>query len=312
MRYECLVIDVVNLCYKVYHKSKESVELIGNKLVYKEFVKSFIRLIEDLKGKYLEDGGSIYLLFDNYKSRADLQSSFLYAARKEIDEGYKKKRSKEEKEFYNSINLIKYYYLIGPSNYYTGRVEGLEADDLVKPLKAMLGEKKILLVTSDLDWCRYIDKSTSWLPKLGEEPRTVEDVSYELGFKVTETSVMAYKALFGDVSDNIPLTIRKTESNVQEFKNSIPNIEYPEQYIKITREMGRDYKDPFYKELSENERQFIVNCQLVATIPCKKEIFENNLLPGRNTEKLYKSLREILGLDVNKVFKFGGLKRPRI
>ena len=104
-KYDALLIDAVNLSHRLY--KKEDPQLVTKKLVYKDFIKNFINTVEDLKRKYLYSDGKVYLLFDNYFSRADLQNSFIYAARKSIDEDYKKRRSKAEKEFYNSINLIR-------------------------------------------------------------------------------------------------------------------------------------------------------------------------------------------------------------
>ena len=158
VKYDNILVDVVNLCYRIY--KEEDPSLLSSKFVYKTFVKNFILTIEDLKNKYLHSDGNIYLLFDNYFSRVDLQNSFMYADRKRIDETYKKARKKDTKEFYNSINLIRYYYLIGPPKYYTIRIDGLEADDFVKPILQKIKSRMNLMVTTDLDWCRYLSETT--------------------------------------------------------------------------------------------------------------------------------------------------------
>ena len=307
-KFDALIIDSVNLSYKLFEKETPSV--VSKKLVYKEFVKTFIKTIEDLKKKYLHSDGEVYLLFDNYTSRFELQSAFMYASRKEIDENYKKKRDKDSKEFYNSINLIRYYYLIGPSKYISVRVDGLEADDLVKPLlNTDLKDKRCLMVTSDLDWCRYISQKVYWLHNLNAEPESAIQLSARLGFKVNEKSIICFKAIFGDPSDNIKGIARNTEANVSEFIRLMNKVEAPEDLIMMAR---NDHSGELLMDILGNERQFTINLQLVSTINCRPEIFKANTLPGRNTETLYKSLREILGIESSKKFVFGNVKKQRV
>ena len=307
-KFDALIIDSVNLSYKLFEKETPSV--VSKKLVYKEFVKTFIKTIEDLKKKYLHSDGEVYLLFDNYTSRFELQSAFMYASRKEIDENYKKKRDKDSKEFYNSINLIRYYYLIGPSKYISVRVDGLEADDLVKPLlNTDLKDKRCLMVTSDLDWCRYISQKVYWLHNLNTEPESAIQLSARLGFKVNEKGIICFKAIFGDPSDNIKGIARNTEANVSEFIRLMNKIEAPEDLIMMAR---NDHSSELLMDILGNERQFTINLQLVSTINCRPEIFKANTLPGRNTETLYKSLREILGIESSKKFVFGNVKKQRV
>lgn len=307
-KFDALIIDSVNLSYKLFEKERPSV--VSKKLVYKEFVKSFISTVEDLKRKYLHSDGKIYLLFDNYTSRFELQSAFMYASRKEIDENYKKKRDKDTKEFYNSINLIRYYYLIGPSQYFTVRVDGLEADDLVKPLlNTDLKDKRCLMITSDLDWCRYVSQRVHWLHHLNSEPESASQLSARLGFRVNEKNIICFKAIFGDPSDNIKGIARNAEANVSEFIRLMNKIEAPEDLIMMAR---NDHSSELLMDILGNERQFTINLQLVSTINCRPEIFKANTLPGRNTETLYKSLREILGIESSKKFVFGNIKRQRV
>lgn len=307
VKYDNILVDVVNLCYRIY--KEEDPSLLSSKFVYKTFVKNFILTIEDLKNKYLHSDGNIYLLFDNYFSRVDLQNSFMYADRKRIDETYKKARKKDTKEFYNSINLIRYYYLIGPPKYYTIRIDGLEADDFVKPILQKIKSRMNLMVTTDLDWCRYLSETTHWLPDLSQPPETNIDLSHKLGFKVNETSIISYKAFFGDLSDNIPEVARKTKENFTTFCDYIKKVKSPEDFISIARDKPTN---PLFKGIIDDERQFIINLQLVKNIPIQEEVFKQNLVEGRNADTLFKSLREVLGLESQKTFVFGNVKRPRV
>lgn len=311
MRYDYMIIDTVNLAHKIY--KEESPSMVSKKMIYKKFVHNFIKEVEYLVNKYLDSEGKVYLLFDNYFSRVDLQSSFMFADRKLIDEHYKQARKKESKEFYNSINLIRYYYLIESNKYSTCRVEGLEADDLVKPLFDLKGlwDKNVLMITNDLDWCRYLSLNIHWLPNLSGEPEDSNFLGNKFGFKINECNIIAFKSIFGDSSDNIPSLVSVNEENGRQFKELVNNITYPEDLINISR--NRDYweKFPFLSKINDNERQLIINFQLVSTIPCHTSYIERELIEGRDDKTLRKSLRIILELDAPLKFKFGGIKRPR-
>ena len=315
-RYDSLIIDTVNLAYKVFEKDNESPKLIAKKLVFKKSVCNFIRTVEELKKKYLHFDGQVYLLIDNYFSRADLQSTFLFADRKQLDEAYKATRKKENKSFYNSINLIRYYYLIGPSEYHTIRIDGLEADDLVKPLlSSRCKDQRCLMVTNDLDWCRYLGEGVDWLPYLDGEPETKEDVSQRLGFEANEKNLIIYKSFFGDESDNIPATSRHSKENTAQFLELINTVEYPEQLIMLARDKEKVERWPILEDISgsvDKEKRFLINIQLVSSIACTTDHLESCLTTGRFAETLYKVVRESIGLDVPaQEFVFGNVKRPR-
>lgn len=319
LKFDNIVIDAVNLAHRLFKKDDDSseVNLLSGKAIYKKFVVKYIETVEEFKKKYLHSEGNIYLLFDNYFSRLELQNAFMYADRKSLDGDYKKTRSKAVKEFYNSLNLIRYYYMIGPTQYKTARVEGLEADDLIKPLldyHIKPGEKT-LMITNDLDWSRYLSQDVYWLPKLSEDPQNSDDLSYKLGFKVNEASVTAYKAIFGDPSDNIPPVARLNDRTLEIFKDLLKNTKQASDFITYERnwDSNLDSNNALLKSISNNEKQFIINLQLVSNIPCKEEIFDQELITGRMAERLYRTLRQTLGLEeATRSFTFGKMKRPRV
>ena len=315
-KYNSIIIDTVNLAYKVFEKGDETPKLLAKKLVFKKSVCNFINAVEELKKKYLHYDGQIYLLVDNYFSRADLQSTFLFADRKQLDEAYKATRKKENKSFYNSINLIRYYYLIGPPEYHTIRIDGLEADDLVKPLLiSECKDQRCLMITNDLDWCRYLGPNVNWLPDLAREPETKEDVSLRLGFEVNEKNLIIYKALFGDDGDNIPATSRHSKENLDQFSKLIEIAEYPEQLILLARNKDNLQNYPILEDITggiDKEKRYLINVQLVSSIACTPDHLKSCLTSGRYAETLYKVVREALGLDTtNQEFVFGNVKRPR-
>lgn len=313
-RYDNLVIDSVNFAYRVFHNRKENPVRLSKKTVYKDLICSFIDSVEDLKSKYLKYDGQIYLLFDNYFSRADLRSIYMFADRKQLNESYKANRKKETKEFYNSLNFLRYYYLIGYNNYHTLRVDNLEADDLVKPLFTELGvfdsEKSALMVTTDLDWTRYLSNNVDWLPKLNEAPQDVHALSTKLGFKVTENNIIMYKAIFGDASDNISSLVPNNAENFEDFLRLIDEVTLPEDLILKSR--INHTNSPILAKIAQNERFYMSNLQLVSSIECSKDMIKYSMTTGRNEQTLYNAVRDTLGLNGPIEYTFGGIKRTRV
>ena len=312
-KYDRLIIDVVNLCYKTFEKEKDPVVAIGSKLVYKNSICNFIRSVESLVKDYLDSDGEVYLLFDNYFSRADLKTSFMFADRRDFDKAYKETRKKEHKEFYNSVNFLRYYYLTDTPKFRSIQIQGLEADDLVKPLlpsKYCKG-KTCLLVSSDLDWVRYLNNNPSveWLPSFKEEPKTLEDVSLKLGFKVSENSIILYKTIFGDASDNIDSLVPLNEKNKEEFINLVKDCAVP---LDMVLKARANPNCAILEAINKDEKQFTINMQLVSSIECDSSHIDGNILIGNESTTTHKIIREAMGLDESdKGFVFGNVKRPR-
>lgn len=310
-RYKYILIDSVNLFYKVSSTKDENPTIISQKEVYKNSICNFIKEVEFLVSKYLEYGGIVYLLFDNYFSRADLQTAFTFSTRKSMDESYKKTRKKENRPFYQSLNFIRYYYTSGPEQYRVVRIDGLEADDLVKPfVDNELNKDSCLLVTNDLDWSKYMASNIDWIPKLSEKPQNIKELSHLLGFDVSNKNIIIYKSLFGDPSDNIPSIITNNEDNFEKFKNLISKVSKPEDLIYESRKC--DNSDPIYKAVRDNERQYLINCQLVSNIACDYSVFKKNTECGHNNLELTKVLKESIGLiQTSKKYEFGSIKKIR-
>lgn len=315
-KYDALVIDSVNFAYRTFKMKEETPLRISKKSVYKNSICNFIDAVESLKNKYLKSDGQIYLLFDNYFSRSDLRSTFMFADRKKLSESYKANRKKESKEFYNSLNFLRYYYLIGPAEYHTIRVDNLEADDLVKPLFMKLnvfkGNTTALMVTTDMDWTRYLCPNSDWLPDLAGVPETCDEFADKMGFKVTESNIILYKSIFGDESDNISALVRKNEKSFNEFKELLNEISYPEELIIISRDKEEAKRNSILERISLNEQDLLVNLQLVSPIPCGVDLISCSMTTGRNADTLYHTVRNAIGLDVSKEFVFGNVRRNRV
>ena len=313
-KYDWIVFDLVNFCYKTFPKEKGSLTQFSNKFVYGASAANAIKSIESLKAKYGHSDTKVVLLVDNYLSRADLASAFTYADRKNLLAEYKRVRRKEDKEFYNTVNIVRYYFLVGLGEYYSVKIDGLEADDLIKPLLTYEAKQgSVLLVTSDLDWTRYLSDRVHWLPSLKDAPETREDLSLKLGFDVTEKNIVLYKAIFRDASDNIKGILPLNQDNLTHFTEYIKECPYAEYATILHRSPEWREKWPALKTLAEQEGQLRINIQVISTIPVAEDIFRDNYVKSRESATIHKKLRELLGLSVDKKnFVFGNVKRPRV
>lgn len=311
MKYETIIIDTMNLFYRVSIHKTESSNLVSKKKVYKESVCNFIKKVNEIIDEHSYHDADIYLLFDNPTSRIDLKSAFMYAGRKEIFPDYKAGRVKESKEFYNSLGLIKYYYLLKEPNYRCLQASSLEADDLVKPLlNHRINGKSTLLVSTDLDWAKEVNENVHWM-KNWEEIVGPELLSQKMDFKVTEASLIAYKALYGDSSDNIPNLIKaKTFPQFQELSGKIQDPLDIVDWSNVTR-MREEY--PILKDIKDLERQYRINVQLVDSIPVAEKHLEHIIAKGRDSKELRLIVERAIGLrSAQKGYEFGNVRRERI
>jgi len=187
----------------------------------------------------------------------------------------------------------------------------LEADDLVKPvLQHRLKGKSVLLVSTDLDWAKEISEKVHWY-KSWNEVISPEQLSEKLDFHVTEASLVAYKAIYGDNSDNIPnLLAADTFKQFQELSKRIID---PLNLIDWgNNDMHRkDY--PMLIQLKEVERQFRINVQLVASIPVAEQHLKHMTAAGRNSAELRIIVEKAIGMrSSQKNYEFGNVKRERI
>lgn len=312
MRYDCLIIDTLNVAHRYFNYEKEKPAFVSKKQVFKQSVCNFINKIEQLEKEFLHSVGEVYLLFDNMTSRADLQSSFYFADRKEAYAKYKSDRAKMSKEFYNSVNLLKYYYMVCDKRYHVVQIPRLEADDLVEPvLRNYCKNKTVLLMTNDLDWVRYLSPTVDWIPD-GENPEKVEDLSQKLGFSVTQDNIIAYKALFGDPSDNIPNIVPPRFH--EEFSRLLKELQDADDLMFIHNKDEMIEKYPLLDYVHKNPNQLRINLQLVRAIPVKDIHLKNVVVEGRDSLVSRKAVKRAIGLEDNNSseFVFGNIRRPRV
>lgn len=313
MKYKYLLIDANNLGYRVMNNHLDrSLLRVSNKFIYKNFVKHYIDTVEMLKKLY--ESEQVILLFDNHNSKEELKKSFQVNAgstRKNIKETYKANRKRETTEFYESLNFIKYYYMIGEASYHTVQVFKLEADDLVAPcIQTVVKNDTALMITNDSDWTRYLNDKIHYLPDTYGNPYDKNTFYSQYGFYPTEDKVILYKILFGDNADHIPVLFPEIPKNIR--KKLIDDFESIFDVILNTAKV--DYMKDYLILLKEREIDIKINYQLICALPVTNKQFLSHYTEGRGSDKLRNVVRELIFDEKkeNKSFEFGGIKVPRV
>jgi 5'-3' exonuclease len=323
--YKYIIVDSVNLGYKVFNNSEHAAEIandkikIGNKRVFRTFIRKYIETMTYLENKYLSDDGEVIFLFDNYTSREELKELLKPLGesekRKKVSSQYKSSRVAASLEFYNSMDLIRYYYTTNLSKYHNVRIPNLEADDLVKPCLDFLGltngDFSSILITNDSDWCRYLSDHVDYLPDLYQEPVNRARYTEIHKYDPTEESIILDKILNGDNADNItavfPEFSGKQKLDIIQKFGSI--LEFMYQYQNYP-----EYAD-YGQMIKEREQDIRLAYQMLASIPVTPEHFKAVWVTGRNSETIQNTLNPIIFVksdeEKNVGFEFGGLKVPR-
>lgn len=221
------------------------------------------------------------------------------------------------KEFYNSVDLIKWYYMMSDPKYACARINHVEADDLVKPFiefaRRDADARKIpyraLLVTNDSDWCRFLDEDTDYLPQLYEESRNYKDFRQQYGYFPSEEYIVLYKIVHGDKADNIKSAFPELDSDrkkiITDTCSSISEL-----YTKLN-EMSFTKQEKIY--IRDQEKQAKIAFQMVSLIPISLEHFEASVVRGRNSASYRNTLESLLFTKAShNEFQFGFLQHPRV
>lgn len=192
-----------NLAYKKKGK-------VSNPKVIANNVIDFIN--EEVKQR-LDNGGKIYLTFDPLpKSDLGMEKNFKYNPdRKEIKRDYKSNRVHDETVL-AALRLLRKYYTYRGADLITVISDYLEADDYVEDLVELESEGMIALISTDMDWSRYICDRVHMINDSFDTPFTKEMFFNEHGYFPTITAITLEKAIFGDKSDGIePILTKKNK-----------------------------------------------------------------------------------------------------
>jgi 5'-3' exonuclease len=209
-KYQRILIDISNLYFRAFSTSQHLVADVEGKRMVTGGIFTSIKMIQRIEREYLDTDGRMYFLFDNASSGED--------RRKEIDPDYKINRKKREPQFYRGLDYLQLVLLHYQTGYRVVRRPSSEADDLVAPILESFGDKKysILLVSNDMDWCRSINDHTHWMIRKDHHDVifTKEKYFEEYGFYPGLSEICLYKAIRGDVGDNIPPGVKNIPESI--------------------------------------------------------------------------------------------------
>lgn len=203
MTYRTFIIDMFNLAYKKKSKIADPKQTANN----------VINFIEEEVKQRLEPNGKIYLTFDPLpKSDLGMEKNFKFSPdRKEINKDYKSNRVHDEVVL-TALKLLRKYYTYRGNEYLTVISSFLEADDYVEGLVNLEEEGMIALISTDMDWARYISDRIHMINNTFDKPYTKQDFFDEKGYFPTIAAITLDKAIFGDKSDCIePILTKKNK-----------------------------------------------------------------------------------------------------
>ena len=320
--YTTLIIDTLNFAYQVFKKEhEETVMLVNNKAVYPAFIREMVETIQYFQVTHCEPTCQVFLLYDNPTSRDKIRQMFIplspTSSRKKVNESYKANRRRERQEFYNSVDLFRLYYMVGEPRFHSVRITNLEADDLVPSCISYIQDLNLptqtLLVSTDSDWCKYLNASTHILVDWYDTPITVESFEQRRGFKPTEESIILSKILEGDSADNVPAVLKPDLDPTQREQLLMSFSSIAEIYEVLADDDGQIAPD-IVVVLLRKEKEVQSIYQMLATIPVSKKQFIYNCVHGRNSTAQRNWLDSILfGTQQPEEiqFSFDTLKIPR-
>jgi spermidine/putrescine-binding protein len=179
----------------------------------KQTANNVINFIEEEVKQRLEPNGKIYLTFDPLpKSDLGMEKNFKFSPdRKKINKDYKSNRVHDEVVL-TALKLLRKYYTYRGNEYLTVISSFLEADDYVEGLVNLEEEGMIALISTDMDWARYISDRVHMINNTFDKPYTKQDFFDEKGYFPTIAAITLDKAIFGDKSDCIePILTKKNK-----------------------------------------------------------------------------------------------------
>lgn len=200
--YKYIIVDTANLFYR----------LAGSSTTSEEIAKKMVTWTKSEALSRLEQDGKLYLLFDpiSFSDLGEAKNFYInFSERKSLLPDYKAGR-KYSKLYFHTIEIYRKYYLYREvANLIYSREH--EADDYVEPLLQKLKSEnesfKLAMVTTDYDWARYIESNENYSIDMindnWDNPYTVKRFVEQFEFSPTIGANTAYKAFFGDESDNI-------------------------------------------------------------------------------------------------------------
>lgn len=290
--YNKILIDVSNLYHRCFHASKAmTTNLPDGSTLTTGGILTAIRSVQKIERELLTPNGSVFFLCDATHVRLT-EGDVSY--RKQIDPEYKATRTPHaDPTFYRGLDFFILAMMNHRTNSFVVRASGYEADDLVAPTLENFtrAEDEVLLISTDMDWARYISPNTTLYRPTNEEFLTEETFTEKHGFAPSYESIRMYKTFRGDGADNIPiglprigedllLRIIKQFNTISDFLSQVSKVEF----------LNAGWK----QKISENVGRLCLNWELVGALPIGDEAFSEAIFTCNFEPKklihLYRSL----------------------
>lgn len=296
MQYDVILIDMFNLFYRRKNSSIEKDPIA--------VARNIISFINDDVKKHLIKNGNLFLLYDPIpKSDLGYSKTFKYTFRQSIVHSYKSNR-KHDRDALTVIDLVRKYYLHRGPNIITVIDNLLEADDYAESIIEENKDKKILIISTDEDWCRYLSSNVEMMNWDWSKMLTLDGFYKKYKFYPSITGVCVWKACFGDGSDNLTgaLQLKGLKRSNDIKLSAFEFIKYLGLHKEITVEDVENYKKASFMNLFKKENKTVEEeffCKLLSFDP-KYEVsstFFSNLTVIKSRCDSYKKYASAKDVD---------------
>jgi 5'-3' exonuclease len=293
MRYSRILIDVAGLYFRAFFTSQHIVADVEGKRMVTGGIYTSLKMIQRIESTYLSGNGRIYFLFDNPSSGE--------ARRKDTDPDYKINRKKQAPQFYRGLDYLQLALRSYKNGYRIIQRPESEADDLIFPiLKSFEGHDHfVLLVSNDMDWSRAIEDRVHWLVHSNDKDIIFDkDLFFnKYGFYPGHNEVCLYKALRGDISDNITAGVKSIpEQIVVEIIHQVKSVR--NMFLKLN-EIQID--DQWKKAIQQNKGRIQINLMLIDYQPLSMADVREYTVISEFNEKALLMYYRIFGFDINQI-----------
>lgn len=302
MKYNDLVVDVSNLYYRAYFSAQMTAIDTEQGLMPTHGIHTSIKMIQKLERDFLFSNGVFYFLFDNASSGE--------TRRKDLDPEYKMNRNKQEPGFYRGLDFLQLLLTHYADGWKIVQYPDYEADDLVKPvLETIPEDRKVGLVTNDMDWGRAIGENRVWIiyerhnGVRGYQEINADAFTARFGFRPSLKNICLYKSVCGDEGDNIrPAVEHIPKKIVVSFLDSVDSVE--DLFFKLP---NLQMPDHWKHQIRANKGRIMLNYSMVdyqkiTVEECRSATAESGYDP-KILEKLYKLLKFDIGKIDPRVLK---------
>jgi 5'-3' exonuclease len=291
--YDSIIVDISNRYYAASSVGyKTIITLDDGSSLSVGGIYITLRGIQKLYHQFLAPGGSMFYLFDRTMPASQAPAGEAPPVlRRLIDPDYKKSRKPREISFYRGLEML--YALLASYHDRSMLVglDGYEADDFVKPIVDSLpSETRVLLVSTDLDWCRVLNNRIDILR--GKDLFMVDNFLEKYGYD--SSRVILYKSFRGD-SDDVPsgvpgirekdlIKIISEHNDLDDIKRSLSHLEY--------------LSDTWKLKIIEGWSRIQLNYKLVDFLPLSIADLNASMVPCTFQPRALRAKYDMLGFNV--------------